>query len=83
MQPTQDRADHEAPDPATKTPAAPVRYTVHSKNTPPPKLIIQPTMPAISTVNPKQRKGKNRGALKKPRKVLGALVDVQLRIDKQ
>ena len=46
-------------------------------------MIIQPTIPAILTVNPKRRKGKNRGALKKLRKVLAALVDAQLKIDKQ
>ena len=83
MQPIQYRADHEAPDPAAKTPTTPVQNTGPSKNIPPPTLLIQPTLPVIPTVNPKQRKGKNRGALKKLRKVLAALVDAQLTIDKQ
>merc|ERR1712086_443360 len=53
VQPIQDRAGLEAPVPATETPTAPVPDTGHSENTPPPTLIIQPTIPAIPTSNPK------------------------------
>ena len=79
----QDRVGHEAPDPATHTPTPPVHNTGPSKNVPPPTLLIQPTLPVIPTIKPKQRKGKNSGALKKSRKILAALVDTQLTIDKQ
>merc|ERR1712086_1066049 len=82
VQPIEDRAGHGAPVPAAETPTAPVPETGHSENTPPPTLVMQPTIPAIPTSNPKRR-GKNRGALKKSRKVLAALVDAQLEIDKQ
>ena len=71
------------PDPATQTPTTPVQNTSPSKSVPPPVLLIQSTLPMIPTIKTKQRKGKNSRALKKPRKVLVALVNTQLTIDKQ
>ena len=79
----QDRADYEAPYPAAQTPTLPIQNAGPSKNAPPPTLLIQPTLSVIPTINPKQRKGKNSGALKKSRKIIAALVDAQLTIDKQ
>ena len=74
---------YEAPAPAIQTPTAPVGDNSTNKNVLPPTLLIQPTIPMIPMIKIKIKKGKNRGALKKLRKVLAALVDTQLTIDKQ
>ena len=44
---------------------------------------MQSTVPVIPLIKTKRKKGKNSGALKKTRKVLAALVDAQLKINKQ
>ena len=54
-----------------------------NKNVPLPTLLVQTTVPTIPMTKMKRRNRKISGALKKPRKVLAALVDVQLTIDNQ
>ena len=44
---------------------------------------MQPTVPMIPMTRSKKTKGKNHGALKKSQKVLAALVDAQIQINKQ
>ena len=44
---------------------------------------MHPTVPMILMIRTKMKKGNDHGALNKSRKVLAAIVDAQLQIDKQ
>jgi hypothetical protein len=78
-----EQEEHEAPVPGEQVPTATTEAAPSKENIPPSTGPVQPTVAMIPMIKTKRKKGKNSGAFKKSRKVLAALVNAQLQIDRQ
>jgi hypothetical protein len=83
IQQTPDVAAHREHAPKETPTHVEFQSTSNKENVLTPTTIEESSTPSIPKITSTKRKGKNRGSLKKSRRVLAALVDAQLKIDKQ